>query len=62
VNGFYSSPGSQVQVDMHSVLAKLTLDVIGETAFGYKFNALGDPNNAIYQAYNDIFSVLVCTA
>jgi len=47
---------------MHSVLAKLTLDVIGETAFGYKFNALGDPNNAIYQAYNDIFSVLVCTA
>ncbi|XP_006816255.1 uncharacterized protein LOC102805576, partial [Saccoglossus kowalevskii] len=39
-----------VQVD----LGRATLDVIGETAFGYKFNAILEPNKEITKTFSAI--------
>ncbi|KAK7040252.1 hypothetical protein VNI00_009718 [Paramarasmius palmivorus] len=43
------------QVDALSWLSKMTLDVIGEAGFDYKFNALDGEANELGEAYSSIF-------
>ncbi|KAH9130837.1 hypothetical protein LEN26_008129 [Aphanomyces euteiches] len=40
-----------VAVDMHDFFTKLTLDVIGVSAFGYNFGSLEDANDRVLEAY-----------
>ena len=44
------------EVDIHKDFSKLTLDVIGETAFGYNFNTLTTGENKISQSVELILS------
>jgi cytochrome P450 len=43
-------------VDISEAMTKMTLDIIGLTAFGYNFNALGDGQNEMVSAYNTVFA------
>ncbi|KAG2187291.1 hypothetical protein INT44_004976 [Umbelopsis vinacea] len=45
-------------VDIPMFLQRFTLDVIGLAAFGYDFEALGDPKNAKVDTYNTIMDGL----
>ena len=44
------------EADIHRDLSKLTLDAIGETAFGYNFNTLVSGENKVSQAVELILS------
>ncbi|KAK7040251.1 hypothetical protein VNI00_009717 [Paramarasmius palmivorus] len=46
---------SSAQVDALSWLNKMTLDVIGEAGFDYKFNALDGEDNELGEAFSSIF-------
>ena len=41
-------------VNVNSVMAALTLDIIGLSGFGYQFNALEEPNSPIREAYGTV--------
>ncbi|XP_065071289.1 uncharacterized protein LOC135695975 [Rhopilema esculentum] len=51
-----SSLSGVAEVDIHKDFSKLTLDVIGETAFGYNFNTLTTGENKISQSVELILS------
>ncbi|CAK4088775.1 unnamed protein product [Aphanomyces euteiches] len=40
-----------VAVDLHDFFTKLTLDIIGVSAFGYNFGSLEDANDRVLEAY-----------
>ena len=43
---------SRLQLNIHKVMTRLTLDIIGLSAFGYSFNALEDSHDdTLHQAY-----------
>lgn len=45
------SDNGSVEVEVTDIMKSLTLDIIGQTAFGYDFNAQGDDPNHITQSY-----------
>lgn len=50
--------GGAFLVDVHTTMTKMTLDIIGLTAFGYNFNALADcgEESEMIGAYNTVFA------
>ncbi|TYJ59119.1 hypothetical protein B9479_000108 [Cryptococcus floricola] len=48
-------PGGK-KIDVMRYLGKTTLDVIGVTGFGYDFKTLSEPNNALSDAYAQMFT------
>ena len=45
-----------IEVNMHTQIAALTLDVVGLTAFGFDFNAIEEKGSALEEAFKEIFS------
>lgn len=41
----------------HFTVSKLTLDIICDTAFGYKTDSLHDPHNELAVAYEDLLKL-----
>ncbi|OQR90838.1 hypothetical protein ACHHYP_05194 [Achlya hypogyna] len=48
----YLATQTATPIDMHAVFTKLTLDVIGVSAFGYDFKSLSGENSQTLEAYN----------
>ncbi|KAF4596220.1 hypothetical protein EYR40_008095 [Pleurotus pulmonarius] len=44
-------------IHMYEWMSKVTLDIICETAFGYKTDSLNNPHNALSEAYEDLLSL-----
>ncbi|KAK0204383.1 cytochrome P450 [Desarmillaria ectypa] len=47
--------GGQSNLNITLWLGKLTLDIIGESAFGYQYGALDDENNNLAKTLNNLF-------
>ncbi|KAK0214101.1 cytochrome P450 [Armillaria fumosa] len=47
--------GGQSNINITLWLGKLTLDIIGESAFGYQYGALDDENNELANTLNNLF-------
>ncbi|KAK0222859.1 cytochrome P450 [Armillaria nabsnona] len=47
--------GGQSNINITLWLGKLTLDIIGESAFGYQYGALDDENNGLANTLNNLF-------
>ncbi|PBK67824.1 cytochrome P450 [Armillaria solidipes] len=47
--------GGQSNINISLWLGKLTLDIIGESAFGYQYGALDDENNGLANTLNNLF-------
>ncbi|CAA7259771.1 unnamed protein product [Cyclocybe aegerita] len=50
-------PGEAKQIYVYEWLSKVTLDIICETAFGYKADSLHNPHNELAEAYEQLLSL-----
>ncbi|KAJ3088729.1 hypothetical protein HK102_008073 [Quaeritorhiza haematococci] len=51
-----SSPDKKTTFGIYAEMSKVTLDIIGRAGFGHEFNAVTNANNALYVAYQNVFS------
>jgi len=50
-----SDPSGQPVINVHKWLSRTTLDIIGETGFGFEFGALDSLDNALNKVYSNLF-------
>ncbi|KAJ3508860.1 hypothetical protein NLJ89_g5522 [Agrocybe chaxingu] len=50
-------PGEGKQIQVYDWLSKVTLDIICETAFGYRADSLHNPRNELAEAYEQLLSL-----
>ncbi|KAF7967394.1 hypothetical protein HWV62_34447 [Athelia sp. TMB] len=56
ING-EANPSAGKQLQMYEWMSKATLDIICETAFGYKTDSIHNPHNELAEAYEDLINL-----
>ncbi|KZT61471.1 cytochrome P450 [Calocera cornea HHB12733] len=47
-----------LEIDIYTLAARAALDIIGLAGFGYRFNALEDQSNELFNAWHDVMQAL----